>query len=231
MKHKHLLAGLFCSLYVLGASLISAAQPSGIAVKLLSYNITPNNVANIGYTITISAEVTNEDTVLFAGQLDFGLRNNTFDSINDPNVFNKPSYSGTQIVLNPGEVVPAIFSVEIDAQYFAPGPDVVVVWPISNKPITDSVLININVQNPNGFNGVDEIPFAYSVQNGELWLRYDNADINFQQVRIFDLYGRLIFAVEGDLISVVNVDTLMNGIYICEVYTSDKKRKAFKFVQ
>ncbi|MBK8659856.1 MAG: T9SS type A sorting domain-containing protein [Bacteroidetes bacterium] len=222
---------LFClAVSMLLASLTVSAQPAGIAVKLLSYNITPNNVANIGYTITINTEVTNEDSSTYTGTLDFGLRNSNF-VINDSNVFNKPWYSGLQaITLSGFETVPAIFSVEIDAQYFAPGPDVVVVWPISNKPIADSVLIFINVQNPSSIEDETELPFAYTVQNNRLIFSYDPNDIDFKQVRIFDITGRMPIAYMGSNIVEVALGNLPRGLYLCEILTRDNQRKTIKFV-
>lgn len=228
MKKQILL--LLVSVLTLLNTRFTNAQPVGIAVKLLSYNITPNNVANIGYTITINTEVTNEDSSAYTGTLDFGLRNNNY-TINDSNVFNKPWYSGFQsITLNGYETVPAIFSVEIDAQYFAPGPDVVVVWPISNKPITDSVLIFINVQNPNSIEDNIELPFAYAIHNNRIYFSYDQQEIDFQQVRIFDISGRVPISATGNYIGEIELGYLPRGLYLCEILTSDHRRKTIKFV-
>lgn len=207
---------------------VATSQAPGIAVKLLSYNITPDSVANLGYTITVSAELTNEDSSAFSGTIDFGLRNTNF-LINDSNVFNKPWYSGIQpINLNSFETVPAIFSIQIDPQYFAPGPDVVVVWPISNKPVTDSVVIYLQIASPSSDDDIIDQSFGYAVLPDRLQLFYNNHDIQFNQVRIFNTLGECIFTHQQPEISTVMLPDLSTGIYLCEFWANDNRRKVVK---
>src|ERR1043165_5014828 len=127
-----------------------AANPT-VGVTLINYTF--DNVG-YGYSITINAEVRNFDTVPFNGTIDFGLRNNAHPNLTNSGIFNQPPYSGNQISLYPNEVVPAVFSIRIEPQYFAPGPDVVVVWPICSGPIADSIVLDITVQNPSGISEI-----------------------------------------------------------------------------
>lgn len=207
------------------------AQTSGLALTLVNYTV-QNDSGNVdlGYTITINAQITNDDTTLFVGQLDFGLRNNSQILTQNGNIFNKPPYSSQTITLNPGETVPAIFSVDIETPYFMPGPDVVVVWPISTKPVTDSVLIELNVQNPSAIREEDEAVFNYIILPEKILLQNLPYEKQVQQVRIYNIYGQLAAAYGNGVTTEVPTGNLPTGIYLCEVYLNDRSRKVIKFL-
>lgn len=202
---------------------------SGIAVTLLGYTIDSTLNVNLGYTLTISTQVTNTDsTNSFSGQLDFGLHSNT-QTLTTSNIFNKPPYSNNQITLAPNETVPAIFSVHITPQYFVPGPDVVVVWPISTSPITDSVRIPINILNPSGVKEEKKDMFTYIITEKKILLQNLNPQTNFKQVRIYSLLGQPVSNLSSDFITEIPVPDLPRGIYICELLTSTNARRVIKF--
>lgn len=214
-------------LLIVAGSQLSVAR-SGIAVTLLDYRLDTTQNISLGYTLTISAEVKNTDTVLFAGNLDFGLRNNS-DTLSSFDLFNKPPYSGNQIMLNPGEVVPAVFSIDIDVPYFAPGPDVVVVWPISSSPVTDSILIFLNIEGPSSLKENGSVDFSYIVLNDRILLLPESSETNFQQVRIFNILGQQEAYYSSNFLTEIPVPNLPRGIYLCEMITSDKKVRVIKF--
>ncbi len=205
------------------------AASSGIAVTLLGYTIDSTLNVNLGYTLTISTQVTNTDSAnSFTGQLDFGLRSAT-QTLTTTNIFNKPPYSNNTIVLAPHESVPAIFSVHITPQYFVPGPDVVVVWPISTSPITDSVRIPLNILNPSGLQEEKKDLFTYIVTEKKILLQNLSSQTNFKQVRIYNLMGQPISYLTSDFITEIPVPDLPRGIYICELITSTNARRVIKF--
>jgi hypothetical protein len=203
----------------------------GIAVTFIDYRLDSTQNVNLGYTLTISAEVRNTDTAQsFSGFLDFGLRNSNTE-LTTTSIFNKPPYSGSTIVLNPGEVVPAVFSIDIDNPYFTPGPDVVVVWPISASPITDSILINLLIQSPTGIAKKEQEKFTYLVLPNHIQLQYNSSQINFQQVRIFNILGEESVRFQSNLITEIPIPNLPKGIYVCEMITADKKKSIIKFLR
>lgn len=206
------------------------AASTGIAVTLLGYTIDSTLNVNLGYTLTISTQVTNTDSAnSFTGQLDFGLHSNT-QTLTTANIFNKPPYSNNTISLAPNESVPAIFSVHITPQYFVPGPDVVVVWPISTSPITDSVRIPLNILNPSGVQEEKKDLFTYIITEKKILLQNLSSQTNFKQVRIYNLMGQPISYLSSDFITEIPVPDLPRGIYICELITSTNARRVIKFL-
>lgn len=207
----------------------AVAQATGIGLTLLNYTVENNqNNVDIGRTITINALITNYDSSNFAGTLDFGLRNSQ-QQLSNTGLFDKPPYSGNTITLNPGETVPAVFSVDIDEPYFLPGPDVVVVWPISNAPIGDSVVINLNINNPTGIAQTNELNLSYIVLRDRIIFQNTNTENDFEQVRIYNMLGQVAYSMNGSTNDIPTF-TLPKGIYICELRAGDK-RTTFKFIK
>lgn len=205
------------------------------ALSLTLENYTVQNQqgnVNLGYTITINATLTNNDSSQFAGLLDFGLRNtDTVLSLNN-GLFNKPTYSGNQILLGPGESVPAIFSVDIITPYFKPGPDVVVVWPVSNAVVSDSVVIPLTINGPSAIGSNEEVSdFSYTVYRDRILLAESNANNIFEQVRIYDCSGKLLKELKGGDVREINTSFLQPGWYVCEVLTQRGERFSLRFIR
>lgn len=208
------------------------AQTNGLALTLVNYTVQNDSSVNLGYTITINAQITNTDTAnSFAGVLDFGLRNSAQILTQNNTIFKKPPYSSDSVILNPGETVPAIFSIDIETPYFAPGPDVVVVWPISSKPVSDSILIELNVVGPSNIADKPEAEFSYIVYPGAIALQGLPYQMQVKQVRIYSISGQVFIQHNSGINTEIPLGTLPRGIYLCEVYLSDKSRKVIKFVQ
>jgi hypothetical protein len=223
---RHLSLTILLSVVISG---FAVASP-GIAVTFLDYHLDSTQNVNLGYTLTINAEVRNTDsTQAFSGTLDFGLHNNG-SVLTTAGIFNKPPYSGGIIVLNPGERVPALFSVNIEHPYFTPGPDVVVVWPISTSPISDSILINLFIETPSGIADKEKEHFNYTVMPNRIFLHYNSNEINFQQVRIFNILGQESAYIHSDFITEIPVPNLPKGIYLCEMISADRKKSVIKFL-
>lgn len=220
---------LFAAILLTIAFAQQSFATSGISVTLLGYTVDSTLNVNLGYTLTISTQVTNTDSAnSFSGQLDFGLRSNT-QTLTTSNIFNKPPYSNNQITLAPNETVPAIFSVHITSQYFVPGPDVVVVWPISTSPITDSVRIPLNILNPSGVEEEKKDMFNYILTEKKILLQNLGPQTNFKQVRIYNLMGQPVSCLSSDFITEIPVPDLPRGIYICELFSSTNARRVIKF--
>ena len=201
---------------------------SGIAVTLVGFTIDTVSV-DLGYTLTLTAKVKNTDLQqFFSGNLDFGLHNNA-DTLSTLSLFSKPPYSGNLIFLNPGESVPAVFSIHIENPYFIPGPDVVVVWPICSQPVADTLLVNLLIQAPSGIEEKPKDDFSYIVMSDKILLHTSFDKINFKQVRIFDIMGQEISQYHSDYITEIPVPNLPKGIYLCEMVSADKKVRVIKF--
>lgn len=217
-------------LLLLPAGLITTAANTGLGVTLINYTLdTVNNDVNLGYTITINAEVTNFDSVPFNGFINFGLHNNT-QVLTNSGVFDQPPYSGDSISLGGYETVPAIFSIGINQPYFRPGPDVVVVWPICTQQIVDSIIIHLNILDPSGINDNQEIPFSYAVVNSNLLIKTADSKINFKQVRIYNALGQQLQETDADFISDIHLPALAQGIYYCQLVTADGRKAVIRFI-
>lgn len=214
-------------LFILFGCWVSRATGS-IGVSLITYTIEAANSATPGYTITISAQLTNFDSLPFHDTIDFGLRGNQ-QTLSNAGIFGKPIYSGRYIYLHGYESVPAIFSVTIEQQYFAPGPAVVVVWPLCPVPSVDSVVINFTVRDPSGISSTKEDPFSYIVLNNTILLKNLDAKTNFKQVRIFNLLGEQVFSLQSSYITEIPVPNLPKGIYLCELSAADNTKRVIKF--
>lgn len=224
-KTLHFFVALLCC-FLCGKQTQAA---NGIAVRLLGYTIDSTLNVSIGYTLTISAEVTNTDSQqVFFDRLDFGMRNAQQD-LSATSLFNKPVYSTDSVYLNPNETVPAIFSIDIDQPYFTPGPDVVVVWPICPNPIVDSIRIPLNILNPNGIYKSEDLQFSYIVENNQIILLNLGNEISFKQVRIYNLMGQQILQLHADFIQQIPVPDLPKGIYLCQLTDRVGKQTVVKF--
>lgn len=203
------------------------AQSTGIGLTLLNYTV-ENNQDNIdlGRTVTINALISNYDSSEFVGILDFGLRNSQ-QQLSATDLFNKPPFSGNTIMLNPGETVPAVFSIDVDAPYFIPGPDVVVVWPISTAPIGDSIVINLNINGATGIANTNQLKLSYLVLRDKIVWTNTETKNPIEQVRIYNLIGQTIYSTSGDS-NEVPINQLNSGLYICEIRSADK-RSVIKF--
>lgn len=223
MKKLHLYKIIAVTLVVLATGGTAGAQ---IGVTLI--NNTQTDV-NLGDKLIIYAEVRNFSNNQFTGVLDFGLRSN-LQVLTQTALFAKPNYSGNTIVLGPGEAVPATFSVDVDPQYFTPGPDGIVIWPISGQSISDSILLPIDVLAPAAISNTAPEGFKMFCHTGQLHLLNANADNAVKQVRIFDLMGRSALTVTGD-VAAIDIQALPAGIYLAEALLADNRRVVIKFLR
>ena len=219
----------FCYLFFLLVALPTRAAEQGVGVTLISFTLDTSHQVNLGYTITINAQVTNFDTVPFNGFINFGLHNDQ-QTLTNTGIFDKPPYSGDSISLGGGETVPAVFSININHPYFSPGPDVVVVWPICTQPIADSILIHLDIIDPTGTNDLKDLPLSYAIVNNSILFKTTDSKINFKQVRIFNDMGQKLTELSGNLICNMPIPVLAHGIYFCELTTDDGHRITFKFI-
>jgi|GEM_PF-1708161 len=225
MKEKLLrllLTGCICFALVCS----KAAGTPGIGVTLINYTF---DTVGYGYTITINALVTNHDTLPFTGIIDFGLRTQNYN-LSNSGLFNKPPYSnGNDITLYPGETVPSIFSVEIDPVYFAPGPDVVVVWPICTQPVSDSVVIPIVVEAPNAIAGTYDVKMGYIIINGHIFVTDLEAGVALKQVRIYNIMGQQIAGIEAENVTDIALPAVPHGVYLAEFITTGNRRRVIRY--
>ncbi len=225
---KQFLIVTACVCLVLFAPFNTHAADGGIGVTVVNYTLNSSHEVTLDYTITINAEVTNFDSTAFTGHLSFGLRNNQ-GIITSGDIFGGPPYSGNIISLHGHETIPAIFSVTITSQYFAPGPDVVVIWPIFSGTPQDSIIIPINIVTPNGINNTKEKRIEYIVTNDKIILQNTSNQNSFKQVRLYNTLGQLLYETHSSFITEIPMGALPKGIYLCEFTAEDGSKQVIKF--
>ncbi len=227
---QHRLYNLVLLLFFSALSTVSTfAAGHGVGVTLIDYTLSQESSIDLGYTITINAQVTNFDSTEFTGRIDFGLRNST-QVLTTAGIFGQPNYSGETISLHGYETVPAVFSVKLDPIYFRPGPDVVVVWPICTPTTGDSILIHLNVADPNGIENGQDNMFSYVVMSDRILVKNADNKTYFRHVRISNLLGQQVVEQNAEDISTINLPAMQHGIYLMELITADNRRKIVKFL-
>lgn len=121
-------------------SFLLRAQSTGLS--LLPVNILPDTLY-AGLQYNIYSRLQNDDSLIFSGSLQFAARNNQFLLPQSAELLAQPPYVSNTLQLVADEQVPAFFRISIDPDYFTtPGPETIVIWPISNKPVKDSLVIS-----------------------------------------------------------------------------------------
>jgi hypothetical protein len=229
MTHKFTRKYIIAFLFVLLTHAWALAEQNGIGVSLVSYTIENGDSINLGYTITINAQVTNFDSVPFEGLLNFGLRN-THENLTSTGVFQRPVYAGRNISLNPHETVPAVFGVHISPQYFTPGPDVVVVWPICSQQVGDSIVINFKILDPaTAINDEQADIVSYAIIGNKIILESASQYNPIKQVRLYNMLGQQLLNQRYAGINEIQLPELPKGIYLCELIGSNNTRKVIRF--
>jgi len=214
----------------------AAGPGQGIGLSLVGYSLSdsPGHDVHPGYTLTIEAQLINYDTNIYVGPVSFGLKHaNGMVLTNADDIFDQPAYSGYPIYMGPQDTIPALFHVHIDPMYFIPGPDVVVVWPITQLPVVDSISIQLLITADSvsaGIGTVNNAVFRYSIQENEILLLNLSAETNFKQVRIYDLLGKQVSTLNSDHITTIPVPSLPKGIYLCEMVTVDGQTHIIRFI-
>lgn len=130
---------LLNTVYLLLFAGLLRAQFTGMS--LLPVNILPDTLY-AGLQYNIYARLQNADSLNFTGGVQFGARNNQFLLPQSAELLAQPPYVSNTLQLVADEQVPAFFRISIDPDYFTtPGPETIVIWPISNKPVKDSLII------------------------------------------------------------------------------------------
>lgn len=173
-----------------------------IAGSTVTYLVTVENTGNMTFSDTFA---------IYVGVLDTG----SFI----PTVIHIHPVQQTQILV--GDTNTQMLTHTIDTMYFKEGNNTVVIWPVSGgSPVVDSL-----------YTGVFVIYFADGIEDKgdpSIIKTYPNpvsdylkivSETGIEQVRIFDLSGRLVMAAANT--SIIDVSGLPAACYIVEI--KDKK--------
>ncbi len=219
---------------LLGVLLFACLQSNIFAQAQLHTTITSLSSATpvFGTQLSVNIQLQNvSPTDTFKGIINFDLANK--DSvIENLNIVGKPNYNGTFITLAPSETKAGLFTVQIMSPNFVAGPDIIIVWPIAGAIILDSARAPINIQQPLGIQHNENNKLLLWENNNELFIQMEEPETWLQDVRIFDLNGRLVMHRQlqphHNKISVANLPA---GIYMAEVTMRNGKMSMLKWVK
>lgn len=187
---------------------------------------------NMGDQLSIFTNLVNlSNTDTFIGVVDFRMLHNGGE-ITDQAIFGKPALSGlSTITVAPGEQKPLLFTVQIDAAYFIPGSDIIIVWPVAPVAIIDSAKTSIFI---NGTTGIGKIGLANAtvfVASNQLMVINPSSNMGVEQLQIFDLLGACVgnYPVNKTITS-VSIADLPKGIYLAKLIGANGEQRVIKFV-
>lgn len=224
---KGYMFGLFFIVFLVAANNAAAQATLGLYTVGVS-----NSSPAMGQQISLSTNLVNTSTTdTFNALIDFELANEN-GIINDVNVFGEPPISGNVITLLPQQVMLLTFTITPQPAYFTPGPDIIIVWPISTVPTVDSARQALTILEVTGINEPNAGFFKLGVQNEKLNIQLTAPEHSLQRVQIFSPDGRLMYGEEatGDR-ATIYIGSLPKGIYVTQITTADGYIKVAKFVR
>lgn len=186
----------------------------------------------IGESVFIQAKLINTSTTeTFSGNVDFSMANQN-GLVTDFTVFNKPNYSGTLVTLGPLEEKVTLTTIDMDGPYFVAGPDIIIVWPLAECDIVDSLKINLDIQAPTGIDEVEGSGISAFVWNSDLIVQNVVPNINLQRVQLFDVTGKVMATyMLTDSNATIPLSELPRGMYIADITATNGLRKTIRFVR
>lgn len=214
-------------LFLTGAGQLNAQASLGLYTTSIS-DATPN----MGDQLSILTNLVNlSSTDTFIGVVDFRMLHNGGEII-DQAIFGKPALAGTATIkVAPGEQKSLLFTVQIDAGYFVPGSDIIIVWPVAPVAIIDSAKTSIFINGTTGVNDLHLGGVSVFVANNQLMVVNPAQNTGVEQLQIFNLLGSpvLSYPVTKSTFA-VPLANLPKGIYIAQLTGSNGERRAVKFV-
>ncbi len=190
-----------------------------------------DTIVVVGDTMVITGYIYNYDsTNAFSGNINFKLNLNERDInygeveiIPDTMTYNIAPISGS----------PFKVKIPISLPEFQVGPNVVIIWPISNRTFEDSATKIVNIVYPLGYKELkNAIGFSAALtENGLDIFGNDAEKIRFKRVRIYNIIGNLIAESSLEKINEVQFENKPNQIYLCEFLYNSDKRKVMKLIR
>ncbi|MBX2910003.1 MAG: T9SS type A sorting domain-containing protein [Chitinophagales bacterium] len=207
-------------LFILSASLVAQSQTS-IDLSINPLVTQPPFRVSYGDTISYATEITNQDSITFSGTLFIafkGSNSTSYDSLN----------LGT-VQIPPAGSIQRTISIDVQPQYFKPGPEVVVVWPIfsgtAGNQVADFIFVKDNLSNIED-NSLSET--NYFVWNNNLKTNTDNNLL--KQVRIFNLSGQEIFNTQNKNTPIA-LPILNAGLYFIQIEKLNGEFSTIKWIK
>lgn len=193
-------------LFILSFAFTTQAQTQ-IDLSIDPLTLQPPFRVSYGDTISYATEITNKDSNTVSGTLFIAFKGSnsvTYDSLN----------LGV-VQIPPFGTIQRSISIDVQPQFFKPGPEVVVVWPIfsgnAGNQVADFIFVKDNLSN------ISNITSAQT--NYFVWQNTLNSKSNIstlKQVRIFDISGQSLFNTQSENFP-IELPKLNTGIYFIQI--------------
>lgn len=183
-------------------------------------------------TITLATSLLNVGNAAYNGSLSFGFAINNTRNISEA-IFIAP-YKGQMVNIPAGDSLPLLFRIVVQPQYFQSGPDIFVVWPITDNNYTpDSVAVNIVVIDE--VNDISTTPgdenFRVYCNDNQLKIAGNGDEPPIDNLAIYSTTGQLMYSnVVGSNLS-VSLSPFPAGIYLVKVSFANGKKRMFKVIR
>ena len=193
----------------------------------------------IGNSITLSDSIYNSshDTIVPGPIYLYSRIGSTIYTDSTAPFIDTPVISVAQVDTGGSPFVSTVgFSITIHftQPYFEVGPPIgIVIWPVYNDGQAgpnDSLRLSVQLYYPLG---ISESPLsrAYVYQIGDrLDINFGDAENLVQQVRIYDVEGRMMYSGSAQASQSIPANGWQRGVYFCELTTYAGERKTFKVI-
>lgn len=180
-------------------------------------------------TVYVSTSLINTGNQPYNGRLWFAFSINGVRNISR-SIFNPP-YNGEVVSINPGQQLPLQFEVVAQPQYFVPGPDIFVVWPITeNNTTPDTLQAQIVVLD--GINDVaaeqDESNLRIYSTNNTLIITQADAAPQLKNIALYSITGSLMYYTTNTGNITLPLDNYTPGIYLVQIQLGNGRYKTYK---
>jgi hypothetical protein len=225
---------IYIFLFFILISICSQAQ-NFLVFDTSTYNIGVIN--SLTGSINISDSIYDNDTsYIYYGNISFGARVNSH--IADNSQFNYHINTTDNLFkFIPGQRYPVSFTIHDStppAGGFIMGPNTIVIWPVYHRggspfgPV-DSIYIHATYDTLTGLAGTSLLKMFVFQTTGRLNINFGDAENLVQQVRIFDVLGKSIYAGPPDQSKNIPTAGWNTGIYLCEILTFTGEKRTIKF--
>lgn len=197
----------------------------------LGFATLPPASVDTGQNFSFNLRISNTDTAQFIDTLQFGYySSNAGVQLTSSNLNTGFSYQVKPDTINGLDSIAKTLTARVSSPVFIAGPSVVVIWPISARPITfDSLRFNIEftVPNLNGINQPGDKNIRLLIINDELNIVSGN-DVQLKQLRIYDAIGHEVLNKLNPS-ATTPLPPVNTGLYFAEVTYNNNQRRVFRF--
>lgn len=219
---------ILLSVFISGCSLLNAASNLGWGATSFS-----KDTFLYGETLSITTFLKNYSSQTFNDTVRLALKINGILNVNS--LIFQNTLPSPPINIAGGDSVPATLSLIITPAYYLVGPDILVIWPKANDgsfahdSIIDTIIVVDHLATAIDDKADKKLKAFYL--NETVFIVNEDAEINLNRVRIFDLFGQEISDSPLNGNNSIPFNSQPHGIYFVEVTFNSTERKVLKIAK